>query len=49
MYKLRSKVEILDLSNEFVVASFGYENIYRLKDQKTYWVLLLNIGKILSF
>ena len=24
-YKIRSKVEILDLSNEFVVASFGYE------------------------
>ena len=25
LYKVRSKVEILDLSNEFVVASFGYE------------------------
>src|SRR6056300_2002663 len=25
IYKLRSKVEILNLSNEFVVASFGYE------------------------
>ena len=24
-YKIRSKVEILNLSNEFVVASFGYE------------------------
>ena len=25
LYKLRSKVEILNLSNEFVVANFGYE------------------------
>ena len=25
LYKIRSKVEILDLSNEFIVASFGYE------------------------
>ncbi len=25
LYKIRSKVEILNLSNEFVVASFGYE------------------------
>ena len=25
LYKIRSKVEILDLSNEFVVANFGYE------------------------
>ena len=25
LYKIRSKVEILNLSNEFVVSSFGYE------------------------
>ena len=25
LYKIRSKVEILNLSNEFVVACFGYE------------------------
>ena len=25
LYKIRTKVEILNLSNEFVVASFGYE------------------------
>ena len=25
LYKIRSKIEILNLSNEFVVASFGYE------------------------
>ena len=25
LYKIRSKVEILNLSNEFVVANFGYE------------------------
>ena len=28
LYKIRSKVEILNLSNEFVVASFGYEKYY---------------------
>ena len=30
LYKIRSKVEILNLSNEFVVASFGYEKYFEL-------------------
>ena len=34
MYKLRSKVEILDLSNEFVVASFGYEKYLSIEGSK---------------
>jgi len=33
-YKLRSKVEILDLSNEFVVASFGYEKYLSIEGSK---------------
>ena len=31
LYKIRSKVEILNLSNEFVVASFDYEKYLSLK------------------
>ena len=34
MYKLRSKVEVLDLSNEFVVASFGYEKYLSIEGSK---------------
>ena len=34
IYKLRSKVEILNLSNEFVVASFGYQKYLSLEDSK---------------
>ena len=34
LYKLRSKVEILNLSNEFVVASFGYEKYLSIKGSK---------------
>ena len=34
LYKIRSKVEILNLSNEFVVASFGYEKYLSMKDSK---------------
>ena len=49
MYKLRSKVEILDLRMNLLWQVLITKNIYRLKDQKTYWVLLLNIGKILLF
>ena len=33
-YKIRSKVEILNLSNEFVVASFGYEKYLSIKGSK---------------
>ena len=33
-YKIRSKVEILDLSNEFVVASFGYKKYLSIKGSK---------------
>ena len=34
LYKIRSKVEILDLSNEFVVASFGYEKYTSIEGSK---------------
>ena len=34
LYKIRSKVEILNLSNEFVVASFGYEKYLTIKGSK---------------
>ena len=34
MYKLRSKVEVLDLSNEFVVASFNYEKYLSIEGSK---------------
>ncbi len=34
LYKIRSKVEILNLSNEFVVASFGYEKYLSIKGAK---------------
>ena len=34
LYKIRSKVEILNLSNEFVVASFGYEKYVSLDGSK---------------
>ncbi len=34
LYKIRSKVEILNLSNEFVVACFGYEKYLSMKDSK---------------
>ena len=34
LYKVRSKVEILDLSNEFVVASFGYEKYLSIQGSK---------------
>jgi len=33
-YKIRSKVEILNLSNEFVVASFGYEKYISIEGSK---------------
>ena len=34
LYKLRSKVEVLNLSNEFVVASFGYEKYLSIENSK---------------
>ena len=34
LYKIRSKVEILNLSNEFVVASFGYDKYLSIDDSK---------------
>ena len=34
LYKIRSKVEILNLSNEFVVASFGYEKYLTITGSK---------------
>ena len=49
LYKIRSKVEILNLSNEFVVASFGYEKYLSIEVQKIFWVLLLSIERIQLF
>ena len=41
IYKIRSKVEILNLSNEFVVAAFGYEKFLTFDEaQDISWVLL---------
>ena len=34
LYKIRSKIEILNLSNEFVVAGFGYEKYLSMKGSK---------------
>ncbi len=34
MYKLKSKVEILNLSNEFVVAAFNYEKFLSIEGAK---------------
>ena len=34
LYKIRSKVEILNLSNEFVVASFSYEKYLSIEDSE---------------
>ena len=34
LYKIRSKVEILNLSNEFVVASFGFEKYLSIEGSK---------------
>ena len=34
IYKIRSKVEILNLSNEFVVASFGYQKFLSIQGAK---------------
>ena len=34
LYKIRSKIEILNLSNEFVVASFGYEKYLTIDGSK---------------
>jgi len=34
IYKIRSKIEILNLSNEFVVASFGYEKYLSIEGSK---------------
>ena len=34
LYKIRSKVEILNLSNEFVIASFGYEKYLSIDGSK---------------
>ena len=34
LYKIRTKVEILNLSNEFVVASFGYEKYLTIVGSK---------------
>ena len=34
LYKIRSKIEILNLSNEFVVASFGYKKYLSIEGAK---------------
>ena len=40
IYKLRSKVEILNLSNEFVVAAFSYEKFLNFDEAKILLALL---------
>ena len=42
LYKIRSKVEILNLSNEFVVASFGFEKYLSINGTKDILGLLLD-------
>ena len=37
LYKIRSKVEILNLSNEFVVACFDYEKYLSMEGCKRYF------------
>ena len=49
LYKLRSKVEILNLSNEFVVAVISKKNFYHLRMQKIKMAILLNSGRIQLF
>ena len=49
LYKLRSKVEILNLSNEFVVAVIVKKNFYHLRMLKIKMALLLNSGRIQLF
>ena len=36
LYKLRSKIEILNLSNEFVVAAFNYEKLMKFDEASDY-------------
>ena len=47
--KLRSKVEVLNLSNEFVVASFGHEKYLSIEGSKDILGFTLNIEKIQLF
>ena len=45
LYKVRSKVDILNLSNEFVVASFGYEKYLSIDGSKDTLGLHYNIER----
>ena len=47
LYKLRSKVEILNLSNEFVVANLSKEKFLEIENSKDEKVIQLNLGKII--
>ena len=47
LYKIRSKVEILNLSNEFVVVV--WKNIYLWKGRRILWVIPSNIEKTQLF
>jgi folate-binding Fe-S cluster repair protein YgfZ len=49
IYKLRSKVEILNLSNEFVVAAFSHEKFLTFDEAQDFSGFTLNIEKILFF
>jgi folate-binding protein YgfZ len=45
LYKIRSKVEILNLSNEFVVASFGYEKYLSIEGSKDFLGFTFKYGE----
>jgi len=49
LYKLRSKIEITNLSNEFVIAAFSYEKFMSFKEAKDIPGSTLNIEKILFY
>ena len=49
LYKLRSRVEILNLSNEFVVAAFSHEKFLTFDEAKDLPGYTINIEKIQYF
>ena len=49
IYKLRSKVEILNLSNEFVVAAFSHEKFLTFDEAKDQSGFTINLEKIQFF
>ena len=49
LYKLRSRVEILNLSNEFVIAVLSKERFLEIKDTNSIAGCTINIEKIIFF